>query len=339
LSAGTDGGGGEAAALGAALAAVAAELAAPVVDAAGAQVAGRLRERAVSVRFGQHAEARTAAAGGARTTVVEVESRTPPLLLEVRPETSDERALVDGGLAVDVAVGDHLFDAAFVVDAQPPGLAQHLLDGRTRARLWALRPATLTHLEAVLRLEAPGWPADAAHAKELLDLCVATAERLPVALDLAARAAPDAGSPYRSAALVAEIPDDAPPPRAAPPPEPAAAADFATAFAADQRAYYGRGGGDVADADAEAHRRAGDPDANAEAHRRAGDSDDGAAGAGGEAGDGAGGGDGDGPYEAEDRARARERRANVIADLKVGAGLLGLIVFTLLMAALSLGHC
>jgi hypothetical protein len=73
-------------------------------------------------------------------------------VMELRPQSETEALAVARGEAVDVAVGDDLFDRAFVIEAAPSNVVAALLDDATRARLLALSPCRLVCTDDRVRL-------------------------------------------------------------------------------------------------------------------------------------------------------------------------------------------
>src|ERR1700722_18591664 len=105
-------------------------------------VAGTVRGREVryatemSIKNARTTQGWTTARAPIPTGAAEVE-------MHLTPETPRETRLVQRGLAVDVEVGEPLFDAAFLVEAAPAETVRAILDAPTRSTLRSLRPCEL----------------------------------------------------------------------------------------------------------------------------------------------------------------------------------------------------
>jgi len=71
---------------------------------------------------------------------VSVPTHGPTFVMELRPQTMDEMSAVSRGDAIDVEMGDAVFDRAFVVEAAPSHIARILLGESMRFALLSLAP-------------------------------------------------------------------------------------------------------------------------------------------------------------------------------------------------------
>lgn len=69
-----------------------------------------------------------------------VPTHGPTFVMELRPQTMDEMSAVSRGDAIDVEMGDAVFDRAFVVEAAPSHIARILLGESMRFALLSLAP-------------------------------------------------------------------------------------------------------------------------------------------------------------------------------------------------------
>jgi hypothetical protein len=103
--------------------------------------------------------------------------------MELRPQTAAEQRALERGDAIDVELGDEVFDRAFVIEAAPGDVVRVLLDEPARAALLALRPCRFALDAGELHVSKPGtWvaPPDVAR---LVRLCLDVherAQRLPL---------------------------------------------------------------------------------------------------------------------------------------------------------------
>jgi len=93
--------------------------------------------------------------------------------LELRAQTSRERSLRDRGLAVDVVVGDPVFDEAFIVEGAPAEIIRELLNPELRQALLALRPVEVTTSAGTMVVASPGQIVDLVPARRLIAAAVA----------------------------------------------------------------------------------------------------------------------------------------------------------------------
>jgi len=71
---------------------------------------------------------------------VSLPSEGPAFVMELRPQTMDEQRAVSRGDAIDVEMGDVVFDRAFVVEAAPSHIVRILLGEPMRFALLSLAP-------------------------------------------------------------------------------------------------------------------------------------------------------------------------------------------------------
>jgi hypothetical protein len=184
-----------------------------VLDAVAASMDGAAVDReAFAVRGRRHGVSvvfQLAVRGSGKQRQTWTEVLLPPapagLSLELRPQTTSERSLIEKGLAVDVQVGDPAFDAAFVVEAAPAYVARTLLDADVRRKLLLLDPVSVVPVPGGgMRLEKWAW--NTLWAATAVDAAALLASRMPHAFEEAERALEKSeGGPYRPAADVSGV--------------------------------------------------------------------------------------------------------------------------------------
>jgi hypothetical protein len=98
--------------------------------------------------------------------------------LHLRPQTARDASLVERGLAIDLIVGEPLFDAAFLVEAAPEDAVRAILDAPTRARLRALLPCELRVAEGEVLFRRAGQHTEPAVVCAVVKLVGGLASRL-----------------------------------------------------------------------------------------------------------------------------------------------------------------
>jgi hypothetical protein len=116
--------------------------------------------------------------GGRTIATAPVPPGAAEVEIHLRPQTERDAELVERGLAIDVVVGEPLFDAAFLVEAAPEETVRALLDASTRAKLRALRPCELHVADGEVIFRKPGKITDPVMVSEVVRLMGGLAARL-----------------------------------------------------------------------------------------------------------------------------------------------------------------
>ncbi|WP_437754787.1 hypothetical protein [Sorangium sp. So ce1389] len=90
------------------------------------------------------------------------------LLLSVRPRTRGDERDVARGLALDLRLGDPVFDVAFIVEGAPERLVREILDEEVRRQLLALKPTHVTTRRIGMLIHMSEWVDDAERAALLV---------------------------------------------------------------------------------------------------------------------------------------------------------------------------
>jgi hypothetical protein len=98
--------------------------------------------------------------------------------MELRPQNAVELRHVEQGRAIDLILGDEMFDDAFIVEAAPSELARALLDEPIRAALLTFMPCRLTIAAQELCFEKQGAVDEPGEVRRLVELCVGACARL-----------------------------------------------------------------------------------------------------------------------------------------------------------------
>jgi hypothetical protein len=169
-------------------------------DAGVTQVAGRVDGREVTFHLTYHGS------GKSRRAFTEVDVALPPTTfhLELRGQTMYEESRVRRGLAVDVQIGDRIFDDSFIVEAAPADVARELLTVDLRRALMHVKPWKVLPAGLGLRIEKYGHVLEVDEAVALVDLAARLAAGVRPA-EAAAEAkleaaAPMIGGPFRAEA-------------------------------------------------------------------------------------------------------------------------------------------
>ncbi len=102
----------------------------------------------------------------------------PALEMELRPQNAAELRHVEQGRAIDLILGDEMFDDAFIVEAAPAELVRALLDEPIRAALLTFMPCRLTIAAQELCFEKDGSVDEPGEVRRLVELCVGACARL-----------------------------------------------------------------------------------------------------------------------------------------------------------------
>ncbi|MEO9155022.1 MAG: hypothetical protein ABI591_05430 [Kofleriaceae bacterium] len=137
-------------------------------------------------------------------TEIDVEiPRVYPLAIYVRRQRGGDRAAVERGEAIDVEIGDGVFDAAYLIEAAPAAVIEKLLDEETRTFLLTHGTVELMTKDRggarVLQLAIQGWNDDPAATKQAVAAVMHVASRIRDAFTEAVEAVPleQIGAPFR----------------------------------------------------------------------------------------------------------------------------------------------
>jgi hypothetical protein len=147
------------------------------------------------------AQPRQKGSSGRTVVIALVPPRAAPVEMHLTPQKESDASLVERGLAIDLQVGEPLFDAAFVVEAAPAETVRALLDAPTRSALRGLLPCELHVAGGEVVLRKPAQLTEVAEVRSLAELVGGLAARLgSVALELEEKrlhAPRDGGAAYR----------------------------------------------------------------------------------------------------------------------------------------------
>jgi hypothetical protein len=102
----------------------------------------------------------------------------PRLEMELRPQNAAELRQVEKGRAIDLVLGDEMFDDAFIVEAAPSETARALLAEPIRAALLTFMPCRLTIAAQEHCFEKDGSVDEPGEVRRLVELCVGACARL-----------------------------------------------------------------------------------------------------------------------------------------------------------------
>jgi hypothetical protein len=156
--------------------------------------------RGSSVRF--RFDTRGAGSSAESWTEVEVDVAPSPLVLAVRRQHSQDKRLIQDGLAVDIQLGDPLIDEKYLFEGAPVGTVRRVLGPAFQQKLLALDLDEIEIKSTGIQLARRGWKQEHADVQALVDFAVTVAESIGPAVAEAKKAeAPPPASAYRGSAV------------------------------------------------------------------------------------------------------------------------------------------
>lgn len=165
--------------------------------------AAACKVRGFSVRF----RFATRGAGSSAESWTECDVNVPvaPLTLSLRPQRPGHGKLIAEGLAVDVEIGDPIFDARYLVEGAPAAVVKQALTPEVRSKIQALDVDELDVQPPGILVARRGWREEHAAVQAFVDLAVSMAESVgPAIARVAEVEAPQPTSAYRGSAVSAD---------------------------------------------------------------------------------------------------------------------------------------